>query len=918
MLSGAAIIATAALYLGVLFAIAWYADRRADRGRSIIANPWVYALSIAVYCTAWTFYGSVGRAASTGLGFLPIYLGPTLMAALWWLVLRKMVRVAKAQRITSIADFIASRYGKSQLLAGLVTVIAVVGIMPYISLQLKAISTSYQVLGGYPDLRVPAAASNVPMLEDSALYAALLLAAFTIVFGTRHIDLTERHEGMVAAIACESLVKLAAFLAVGGFVAFGLYDGPADIFARAAESPQLAELLSLEAIPGGYTSWLTLTLLAMLASMFLPRQFQVAVVENVNEEHIRTAAWLFPLYLLVINLFVLPIALGGALLFSQRGAAIDPDTYVLTIPMLMQHEWLAMLVFIGGLSAATGMVIVATITLATMVSNDLLMPLLLRGNISRLGDRQLGPLILAIRRWTILAVLLLGYLYYHLIGESFALVTTGLVSFAAAAQFAPPILVGLYWRGASRAGAIAGLLGGFAVWSYTLLLPGFAQSGWLAESFVSEGPFGIALLKPYALFGLEGFDRVSHAVFWSLLSNIGLLVGVSLFSQRGAMERVQAALFCDPQRAGQSGLGLRGDASVAELRALAVRFLGERRSDRALAGYAARHGLAVEDLHADPALIQFTEQLLAGAIGTASAHVMVTSVVRGEALSIEGVMEILDETSQVLEYSRRLESKSRQLQAATADLRAANERLKELDRLKDEFVSTVSHELRTPLTSIRSFSEILLDNPDLDAGQRSEFLRIVVKESERLTRLINDVLDLAKIESGGMDWRIEEHDLGALLGDAAAAVGQLYRERGIDLRLDLPARPLPAWVDADRIIQLLINLLSNAAKFCDEQRGEVSLSLKRRGDGIQIAVTDNGPGIPAELREKIFAKFQQVANQQHGKPQGSGLGLTICRAIVEHHGGGIGVQAPSNGGARFVVELPLQPPPEFSGPQPAD
>ncbi|HSG65472.1 MAG TPA: histidine kinase, partial [Gammaproteobacteria bacterium] len=705
MLEAEVILVVAFAYLGLLFAIAYYGDKRADANRSIIANPYIYTLSIAVYCTAWTFYGSVGRAASSGVGFLPIYLGPTLMALLWWFVLRKIIRIAKVHRVTSIADFIGSRYGKSTVLGGLVTIIAVVGIMPYISLQLKAISTSYFVLRHYPELVMPAHTGQIALWNDTTLYVALLLAAFTILFGTRHIDATERHEGMVAAIAFESLVKLIAFLAVGVFVTFGLFGGPAELFGQAAARPELAKLMSIEGLSGGYASWVALTFLSMMAIMFLPRQFQVAVVENVNENHVRKAVWLFPLYLLIINLFVLPIAFAGRLLLPT--GQVDPDTYVLSLPMLARSEGLALFSFLGGLSAATGMVIVATIALSTMVCNDLVMPSLLR--IRALGltqRRDISGLLLGIRRGTIVVVLLLGYLYFRLIGESYALVTIGLVSFAAAAQFAPAILIGIYWKGASRQGAIAGLSAGFAVWAYTLLLPSLAKSGWLPAGFIEHGLFGIELLRPYHLFGLTELNPIPHSVFWSMLCNIGLLVAVSLYTRQSPIEQIQATLFVDAFREAGPGREARiwhGTAAVSELKRLVARFMGEDQARAIFTAYAARHDVDLEtQSSADPELVNFAERLLAGAIGAASARVMISSVVKGEALSIEGVMQILDETSQVMEYSRRLEQKSRELEAATAELRAANERLRELDRLKDDFVSTVSHELRTPLTSIRA------------------------------------------------------------------------------------------------------------------------------------------------------------------------------------------------------------------------
>jgi len=355
-------------YLGLLFAVAYYGDKRADAGRSIISNPYIYTFSIAVYCTGWTFYGSVGRAATQGIGFLPIYLGPTLAATVWWLVLRKIIRLSKANHITSIADFISSRYGKSAVIGGLVTLICVVGVMPYIALQLKAISASFNVLFHGHAQR----AGEFSLGHDTALYIALILAVFSILFGTRHIDVTERHEGMVAAIAFESIVKLVAFTAVGAFVTFSLFDGPADLFRQAARQAETVRLLDLAWQPGQYASWGALTFVSMTAIMFLPRQFQVLVVENVNEDHVRTAAWLFPLYLLAINLFVLPIAIAGLLVF--RGGAADADMFVLTLPLQGGQGVLALFAFIGGLSAATGMVIVETIALSTMICNDLLMP----------------------------------------------------------------------------------------------------------------------------------------------------------------------------------------------------------------------------------------------------------------------------------------------------------------------------------------------------------------------------------------------------------------------------------------------------------------------------------------------------------------------------------------------------------------
>ena len=887
-------------YLGTLFAIAYYADWRSDRGKSIISNPYIYTLSIAVYCTAWTFYGSVGRAAETGIGFMPIYLGPTLMAALWWFLLRKIIRIAKVYRITSIADFLASRYGKSSLIGGLVTIIAVVGIMPYISLQLKAVSTSYTVMLHYPDLAM-IEEHKTSLWNDNAFSVAMIMAAFSILFGTRHIDATERHEGMVAAIAFESMVKLLAFSAAGIFITFIMFDGPVDLFDWAIRYPETSRLMQLEVLPGGYTNWFTLIFLSMMAIMFLPRQFQVLVVENVNEEHIRKAAWLFPIYLLAINIFVLPIAFAGMLMFPEGHVA--PDIFVLALPLTEGQDILALFIYLGGLSAATGMVIVATIALSTMVCNDLVMPVLLR--MLDIQQVDLGRVLLFIRRFSIVAVLLLGYLYYRFIGESYTLVTMGLVSFAAAAQFSPAILFGIFWKDASRRAAVSGLLAGFLVWFYTLLLPSFAKSGWLPLSFLEFGPFGIEQLRPYQLFGLNMFDPITHAVFWSMLVNAGLLVIISLLDRQNTMDRIQASLFVDVYRHSGGTQLWKGKAMITELKGLLARFIGPGQSERAFANYSRSHKIDfTKDMQADAELVEFAERLLSGAIGAASARVMVSSVVEGEEISTEGVMKIIDETSQVLEYSHQLEEKSIELEAATKELQEANKRLKELDRLKDEFVSTVSHELRTPLTSVRAFSEILHDNADMGQEERKKFLDIMVKETERLTRLINEVLDLAKIESGRADWHMEIIDLTEILKEAVAATSQLFHEKSVAIVELLPSFPIKVFADRDRIIQVVINLLSNAAKFSPQDEGRVTVRLYFKEREIRVEVADNGPGIHPDEQQKIFEKFKQITDLRNGKPKGTGLGLAICRRIIEYHNGYIWVESIPGEGAKFVFSLP--------------
>ncbi|PHR84937.1 MAG: histidine kinase [Colwellia sp.] len=903
MLSPSLVITVSFIYLFILFAVAYFGDKRAEAGRSIISSPWVYALSMAVYCTAWTYFGSVGRAASAGVWFLPIYLGPMLSMILAWIVVRKMIRIAKTYRITSIADFIASRYGKSPSLAGLVTIITVVGIVPYIALQLKAISSGYEVMTTpLGDVAIPPSA----WWTDGTLYMALVLAGFTIIFGTRHLDSSERHEGMVAAIAMESVVKLVAFLAVGMFVTYGIFDGISDIFAQASAIPELKALLTFDQGHSfAYTEWFALTLLAMLSVIFLPRQFQIMVVENVDEQHLKRATWVFPLYLLLINLFVLPIALGGLIYFGS--SSVSAETFVLSLPLAHGQNMLALFVFVGGLSAVTGMVIVEVIAISTMVCNDLVMPVLLRN--TRFGERSGGDLtklLLFIRRIAIIGILLLGYLYFHLAGEAYALVSIGLISFAAVAQFAPALLGGMYWKNGTCNGALAGLFLGFMMWAYTLMLPSLAKSGWISDDFLTLGLFGIEWLKPEQLLGLTGLDHLTHSLFWSLFVNIATYVSVSLWKPPSAHETSQALLFVDVFERTQLAHPVfwQGQAKVTDLLHLTGRFMGEIKAQRLFTDYAEKVGAnRIEKIPEDAALVHFVETHLTGAIGSASARIMVASVVEEEALELDDVMRILDEASQLRAHSEALEEKSRSLEQATRELQTANEQLKSLDRLKDNFMSSVTHELRTPLTSIRAMTELMLDDPDMEEEQRLEFLNIVVAEAERLSRLVNQVLDMAKIEAGHAEWHNSDVDILELVKQSVSSISSSYKERGVELKIHAPKHISLIRVDADRLIQVLLNLLSNAVKFVPDENGHVELHIRDATEGITIEVIDNGSGIAPEKQNLVFEKFRQIDGETASQT-GTGLGLPISRQIVEHFGGHMWLKSKIGEGACFGFFLP--------------
>ena len=917
-------------YLALLFGVAYAAERRSAARKSLVSNPYVYALSMAVYCTAWTYYGSVGRAASHGLEFVGIYLGPTLLAPAWWLVLRKIIRVCRQQRLTSIADFISARYGKSAALGALVTVVCVLGVVPYIALQIKAIAASFITLTGGSGAGAGRAAAS------TALYSTGALAVFTILFGVRSVEATERHEGIVLAVAVESVLKLVAFLALGIFVTFGLFGGFGDVFDQAAAVPALRQLFTLRGSGTSPAEWLSLLVLSMAAVLLLPRQFQVSVVENVDEDHLRKAMWLFPLYLIVINLFVLPIAFGGLLKLGGRG--LDADTFVLALPLAAGQSGLALLTYLGGVSAASSMIIVETIALSVMMSNHLLMPVLVRVPAAQpaLQTRwfaYLGRVALESRRLAVVLVMLLAYGYYLVVGQQLPLVNTGLVSFAAVAQFVPAVLGGLYWKGGTRRGATVGLLAGFGIWFFTLVLPSLVGPGRLPASILTDGLGGVAALRPLALFGLEGLDTLSHGLFWSWLFNFGLYVGLSLAQPPTALELRQADVFVDVfsrRSLAEEVAGWQGRTPFPDVRGLLLGFLGKKRTNQALRAFATRFPdamplgtppppgqgpgarLPAPTTAADPRLLTYAEKLLAGSLGPASARLLVASVAGAEEISYDNVVGILKESQQLLEANRQLQKQSRQLQRLTEELRAAYDQLQALDQRKDEFLYTVTHELRTPLTSIRALAEILADNPELEEAERQRFQLTITREAERLTRLISLVLDLEKFESGQATLELVPVPVAALLAEAVEAVGQLLRDKHIALELAvLPG--LPALLaDRDRLMQVLVNLLSNAIKACRaDGSGLIRLAVegeKPAGPFLTLAVADNGKGIAEAEQEHIFDKFFQARHQTTRKPEGTGLGLAITKKIVELHHGRLWVDSAPGQGATFFVALPVAAP----------
>jgi Na+/proline symporter/nitrogen-specific signal transduction histidine kinase len=896
-------IIAAIAYIGLLFLIAYYTERKSEQGKSWVNNSYVYALSLAVYCTAWTFYGSVGKAAKSGLGFLPIYLGPTLLAPLWLLILRKIIVISKAQRITSIADFISSRYGKSTYLGVLVTIMAFIGIIPYISLQLKAITDSFMIL-----VRSSFVTDTEGVFNNNATFLiAMVLTLFTILFGMRKADPNERHEGLVNAIAFESIVKLVAFLAVGVFVTYGLHNGFSDLFQKATTNAKAAKLLYLgEGITS--TEWFWLSVLSALAVLFLPRQFHIAVVENINPNHITKAMWLFPLYMLGINVFVLPITVAGILQFGE--STIRPDTYVLELPLENAQPFLALLVFIGGLSAAASMVIVETMALSIMLSNHIMMPPLVK-TLSRRDNQaaNFSQWLINVRRACIFIIMLLAFFYVDTLASNRELVSIGLVSFTAVAQFAPALLGGLFWKNGTAKAAFAALSIGFMIWVLTLSLPTLAEYGLISKAIFTEGYFGVSILKPYALFGLEGFDQISHAAFWSLTLNTLTYIGVSLYTKQTATEAAQADFFVNIYKYQKHGSELevqRREAKIDDLVFLMTRFLGDDRAFYIMQNYERESGVSLGKMvKASEDFIKYVETQLAGALGASSAKVLVGTVAKEDPISLEEMLHVLDQTQEVIITNKMLENKSKELEATTRQLQVANEQLQELDRLKADFITTVTHELRTPMTSIKALSKILLDNKDLERKKRDEFLSIIVNETERITRLINQVLDIEKLESQRADWHVEQFNLTDLVVKTFKAFTPTFEEKRIERILDLHNQRITINGDRDKITQVIVNLISNAVKFTNTEGGLIVVELFRQNGKAVIKVADNGKGIPLDKQTLIFERFTQISDPQMGKPVGSGLGLYISKSIVEYHRGTIGVDSQQGEGTTFWVKLPI-------------
>src|SRR6201994_692013 len=643
MLHDWGVIAAAFGYIGFLFFVASHGDRLSptQRGR---ASALIYPLSLAIYCTSWTYYGSVGFATRTSVDFLAIYVGPVILIACGTPLLRRVIKLAKSQNITSIADFIAARYGKSQAVAATVALIAIIGSVAYIPLPLKGAASSLETI-----LSEDQAFSSIPIIGDIALMVTIAMATFAVLFGTRQTDATEHQHGLMLAVASESIVKLVAFLAAGAFVTFWMFS-PVELLERAMKTPEAVRAIDYVPSIGNF---LTMVLLSFCAIMLLPRQFHVSVVENSSDAEVGRARWLFPLYLVVINLFVIPIALAGLVTFPF--GAVDSDMFVLALPIEGDAPLLSLLVFIGGLSAATAMVIVECVALSVMLSNDIIVPLVLQRSPQSREGKDFGDFLLKTRRFAIFAIMVMAYFYYRALGHT-QLAAIGLLSFAAIAQLAPAFFGGLLWRRGTARGAIGGMLIGFALWFYTLFLPSFIDSNTAGILLLQQGPFGFHALRPQALLGVD-LPPLMHGVLWSLSLNILTYIMLSLLRQPSSIERLQAEVFVPNELTPMTPAfrRWRTTVTVQDILSTVAQYLGPERARESCEAFAASNSVSLEPAApADFELLQHAEYLIASSIGAASSRLVMSLLLRKRTVSAKAALKLLDDSHAALHFNREI------------------------------------------------------------------------------------------------------------------------------------------------------------------------------------------------------------------------------------------------------------------------
>jgi Na+/proline symporter/nitrogen-specific signal transduction histidine kinase len=856
----------------------------------------MYSFSLAVYCSAWTYYGSIGVAADSGLSYLTIYVGPIIIIPTWMIILKKIIRISRVNKITSIADFISLRYGNSRFLGALVTLVCIFGVLPYIALQLKSISDTFNI--------VTKTQASANIFSDTATYVCIALALFASYYGTKYVDASEKRRGIVTAVAIESILKLVFFLIIGVYVTYFVFDGFDDIYTKASLLENFEKKNTIGGLSEGI-NWFFLCVLSMFAIFLLPRQFHTAIVENNKEKHIQTAIWLFPLYLLLFNIFVYPIAWGGNILFEGQG--LNADTYSLLIPQFFNNKFLTVVVFLGGFSAAISMIIVSSISLATMLSNNLLIPYGFVGSLENLSQEKNSKRIVISRKIGIFSLIIFAYAIYRGFVLDYSLVSIGLVSFVVIAQLAPAFFGAIFWRRGSKKGAVTGIILGFLVCIYTILIPyaiGVTKS---SSTFIQNGPWGIELLKPFSILGLDYLDPIQHAFFWSMFLNTMSYLAISVSFKGNYRERNYAEMFVDIDKYitnHENAYVWKGTAYITDIQKVLFRFLGEERTNRALTIFNIKYNIDNNSNTADARFVKFAENLLTGHIGTASAKILIASVVKEDKISLPEVLRILEESKENIIINKKLTDTSNELKQISEQLKNANLELISKDIQKDEFLDTVTHELRTPITAIRAASEILHDDDDIPEELRKQFLKNIISESDRLNRLIDKILDLEKFETGKQKIYLSKNDITTTIKKTLESLNQLIVNKKIEIDFKNTNSEIKAFYDEERIVQVVHNLLSNAIKFCSEIDGKISIAIEENDAHIAVTIHNNGKMIKEQDAELIFDKFYQSRNQNIKKPIGSGLGLAICKQIIEHHKGTIKALPNINDGATFLFTLP--------------
>lgn len=887
MMSSFALFAVVLIYLALLFLVAHLAEKK--KSKIWINNPYIYALSLAVYCTAWTYYGSIGVAATSGLNYLPIYIGPIMVIPAWIYINTRIVRISRVNKISSLADFISLRYGNSRSFSAIITLVCLFAIIPYIGLQIKAISETFHL--------VTETKFSQNILTDSGTFVVILIAVFSSYYGTKYVDASEKRLGIISAIALESFLKLFFIIILGLFVIYYAFDGFSDLYQKASKFPDFKAKNTFNGIEGAM-NWMVLCMISGTAICILPRQFHTAIVENRQEKHIKTAIWFFPLYLLIFTIFIFPIAWGGRLIFA--GQNVNPEFYSILIPQHFDNTLITVLVFLGGLSSCISMIIISAITLSIMLSNNLIIPYGLLGKFKAENEVQNTRNITNIRKFSIFGLIIVAFAFYKYFILKTSLDSVGLISFVIIAQLAPAFFGAIFWRRGSYKGAVTGLLAGLIICYFGLIIPQYYFS------YNSELK-GILrdLYNAFQFFDISFLTRIPEIFFWSILVNTALFTILSVSMKGNYRERNFAELYVDIDKYIQNHENAfiwRGTAYVSDIQNILERFLGKKKTEQAMRIFNIKYNIDSQTETADSRFIKFSENLLAGRIGTASAKILIEGVTKEDKISLKEVLNILEESKENITLNKKLTEKSEELKQLSNDLSAANENLIVKDRQKDDFLDSVAHELRTPITAIRSAGEILADDDDIPLDIKKEFLNNIITESDRLSEIINDILYLDKLQHGEIALNIQENNIIDTYKKALNPILHLIQQKFIHVsEVDLLNHYLFEYDEA-RFIQLFQNILGNALKFTEDQ-GTIQTKFSAKDHFLIIKIFNTGKHILEEDLEMIFDKFYQAKNQNIRKPTGSGLGLAISKRIVEAHNGNI--KAENSGlGVTFTITLP--------------